>query len=143
MKFKCYYREADGSKQTREIEAVSRAEAFETASKMNLKVIEMFEDKPASTKPRARKPRPEKSEEQKEFVRKEHSYILGFLLGPVGFVTASALWRKTGVRYGAFGFGMFFVSVLLANFLGILGLSAGLVLAVVLENRLCGIDGKI
>lgn len=144
MKFNCYYRVKDGSRQVIELDAIDRNEAFCQAKHMGLTIIELVSEhnhhKPLknTSKPKkvvsiAKKPM---DTETMIYKQREHSYILGFLLGPIGFVISCMMWKHRGMKYGIYGLGFAVLTFILGWFMGIGGLIAGCAIAVLSEHMI-------
>lgn len=141
MKFNCHYRAKDGSRKVVELDAIDRREAFCQAKQMGLNVIEMVSDGKARKKPPARERKNVKievsnpeCEETAIYKQREHSYILGVLFGPIGFLISSLIWKHRGMKYGSYGLGMSVITFIAGYLFGIIGLIAGLVASVLIEN---------
>ena len=94
MKFNCYYRGKDGSRQSVMLCANDRHDAFHQANSKGLIVIEMYESRESLPKNPIKSKKHEvvhtKLVEDNEitiYKQREHSYILGVLFGPIGFLS--------------------------------------------------------
>lgn len=140
MKFNCYYRGKDGSRQVVEFDAPDRSEAFYKAKQMGLPIIELVSGGKPTIKSTKKISKPKKTikkqldEETIVYKQREHSYILGVLLGPIGFLIASLVWKQRGMKYGMYGLGMAVLVFVLGWIFGIIGSIAGLVSAVLVES---------
>lgn len=127
MKFKCCYRTSEGAKHWQDIEAPSRASAFRKARRLGLNVIELGVS-PACTLIKS-------SEPDAMSDAGCHAYILGFLLGPLGFIISACIWKERGMKCSFIGLAMLVVMNILWMMSGIAGACAGIVLAIILESR--------
>ena len=144
MKFNCYYRAKDGSRQVIELDAIDRHWAFCQAKQMELTVIELVSEN-NHRKPLKNTSKPKKDVsivkkpmdmETMIYKQREHSYILGFLLGPIGFVISCVAWKQRGMKYGMYGLGFAVLTSLLGWFMGIGGFIAGCAIAVLSEHMI-------
>lgn len=144
MKFNCYYRAKDGSRQVIELNAIDRNKAFCQAKHMGLTIIELVSEnnrrkplkntsKPTKVVSVVKKPM---DMETMIYKQREHSYILGFLLGPIGFVISCMVWKQRGMKYGVYGLGIAVLTFLLGWFIGIVGFIAGCAIAVLSEHMI-------
>lgn len=108
---------------------------------MGLNVIEMVSDGKARKKQPVRGRKNVKMEvsnpecdETAIYKQREHSYILGVLFGPIGFIVSSLIWKQRGMKYGSYGFGMAAVIFVLGYVFGLIGLICGLVASVLVET---------
>ena len=145
MKFICYHRGKDGSRQSVEIDAVDRHSAFLQAKKDKLIVIELLEDGVTSMKDCGKTqktlarstPKPTKKKtvdpELVVFRQRAHSYAMGYLFSLFGFMLAALIWKNRGVKYAFYGVAMSFLTFILGWLAGLSGLVFGIVIAVVVD----------
>lgn len=138
MNFTCCYRDKNGACGKVVIEANDREGAFRKAKAMNLNVVSMLDGGKTSAEvsPQKKEVAGRKNTEKKVYKAREHSYILGYLLGPLGFVLACLVWKQRGMKYATYGLGMALLTLGLWWFFGIWGAFCGMAFAVVIE-RLC------
>ncbi len=154
MDFTCCYRDKDGSQKEVFFVARDRDDAFRKAKSCNLNVISMVKGKghpprplpihrhrgvrggDASAIPPTEKHNKTIDQETKVFKAREHSYILGYLLGPLGFVLACLIWKQRGLKYATYGLGMAIVSFCCILFFGLWGFFVGAAAALAVE-RMC------
>ena len=70
------------------------------------------------------------------YKQRDYSYILGFLLGPIGFVISCVAWKQRGMKYGMYGLGIAVLTFVLGWFMGIGGFIAGCAIAVLSEHMI-------
>ena len=146
MKFNCYFRGDDGSRQHMQIDAANRHEAFVKANDLGLRVIEMLTsyDSPKKTSSivpvKVKKVKEEISAEElemrdklKTYNQREHSYAMGFLFGPIGLFIAIICWRLRGLKWGMYGSLMAIATYMLWILFGFAGLTIGVVTAIVVD----------
>ena len=156
MKFNCYYRAKDGSRQSVEIDAVDRHSAFLQAKKDKLIVIELLEDSVTSIKDYSKtqktlarstskstmkktvdskKPTIKKTIDPEMIVFKQraHSYTMGYLFSIFGFILAALIWKNRGVKYAFYGVAMGFLTFILGWIADFPGLVFGIVIALVVD----------